>query len=130
MSSKGTPRNETPTSDESLWFRRAFIRLPESPLNGSAGDSLHQIWALTSATKDHPPAGLDPARVPPLGRSLRTVEIRHAGDCLVARPYEGGLGSTRPPGSLLGLIRTRNGLIKIDEPDDFWEGRRRAGVGR
>ena len=119
---EGDAEKRDPTSDESLWFRRAFIRLPESPLNGSAGDSLHQIWTLTSATKDHPPAGLDPARVPSLGRSLRTVEIRHAGDCLVARPYEGGLGFTRPPGSLLGLIRTRNGLIKIDEPDDFWEG--------
>jgi len=119
---EGDAEKRDPTSDESLWFRRAFIRLPESPLNGSAGDSLHQIWTLTCATNDHPPAGLDPARVPSLGRSLRTVEIRHARDCLVARPYEGGLGFTRPPGSLLGLIRTRSGLIKIVEPDDFWEG--------
>ena len=52
---EGDAEKRDPTSDESLWFRRAFIRLPESPLNGSAGDSLHQIWTLTSATKDHPP---------------------------------------------------------------------------
>jgi formylglycine-generating enzyme required for sulfatase activity len=119
----GAPEKRDPTSDESLWFRRAFIRLPESSLNGSAGESLHQIWALTRSTRDHPPTGLDPARVPPPpGRSVRTVEIRHAGDCLFAWPFEGGPGATRPSGSLLAQIRTRTGLIKVEPFDDFWEG--------
>ena len=31
-------------------------------------------------------------------------------------------GGREPHGSLLGLIRTRNGLIKIEPLDDFWEG--------
>jgi formylglycine-generating enzyme required for sulfatase activity len=111
-----------PTSDESLWFRRAFVRLTESPLQGSAGDSLHKLWAMTRASKDLPPICLDPTRVPPLGHSLRTVEIRHSEDGLVARPVEVDRGVTRPAGSLLGLIQTRNGLLKLDEPRDFWEG--------
>ncbi|MDR3632788.1 MAG: formylglycine-generating enzyme family protein [Isosphaeraceae bacterium] len=119
---EGDVGKRDPTSNISLWFRRAFIRLPEAPLNGSAGDSLHQIWALTSATKDHPPAGLDTARVPSLGRAVRTVEIHHAGDRLVAWTHEGGPGIARSSGSLLGTIRTRNGLIRLDEPDDFWNG--------
>ena len=121
-----------PASDESLWFRRAFVRLPESPLNGSAGDSLHQIWTLTSATSDHPPAGLDPARVPSSpGRELRTVEIRQIGDRLVARPFEEGPGLDRPRGSLLALIRTRTRTDQDRRPlDDFWEGGDRAGLGR
>ena len=119
----GDPEKRDPTSDEALWFRRAFIRLPESPMNGSAGESLHQIWALTRSTRDHPPTGLDPARVPPPpGRSVRTVEIHHAGDCLFAWPFEGGPGSTRPFGSHLAQIRTRTGLIKIEPIDDFWLG--------
>jgi hypothetical protein len=110
--------NRDSTSDESLWFRRAFVRLPGSPLNGSAGDALHQIWALTSETEDRPPAGLDPALVPSLAQPLRTFELRHVGCRLVARLLGGASASTRSAGSLVGLIRTRNSLIKL-EPTDF-----------
>ena len=78
-----------PISDKSLWFRRAFIRMPESPMTGSAGDALHKIWALTSATKDLPPTGLDPARVPSLGRSIRTWDLVQVGNRLCARPHSG-----------------------------------------
>ena len=49
---------------------------------------------------------------------MRTVVVSQVADRIVARPIEAGPHS----GSPLGLIRTRNGLIKIDEPDDFWEG--------
>jgi formylglycine-generating enzyme required for sulfatase activity len=40
----------------------------------------------------------------------------------VARPLTGGLGSSRSPGSPLALIRTRNGLLKLDDHDDLWAG--------
>jgi formylglycine-generating enzyme required for sulfatase activity len=111
-----------PTSGESLWFRRAFLRLPQEPLEGSAGDALHEIWAYTNAPEDRPPAGLDPARVPALDQPIRTLELRHAGDCLVARTFAGSSTSTILSGSLVGLIRTRNGLLQLEPVDDFWSG--------
>ena len=120
---EGDPEKQDPTSDESLWFRRANIRLPESSWNGSAGEYLHQICSLTRSTTDRPPSGLDPARIPPPpGRSVQTFEIRHAGDYLFARPFQEGPDATRPSGSLLARIRTRTGLIKVEPFDDFWEG--------
>ena len=33
---------QDPLSDESLFFRRAFVRLPETALEGSAADALHE----------------------------------------------------------------------------------------
>jgi formylglycine-generating enzyme required for sulfatase activity len=106
-------------SDESIWFRRAFDRLPESPLHGSAGDELHEIWARTRSADDRPPVGLDPTRIPALEERIRTFALCHAGDCLVARPFDDGGASTRAIGSPLGLIRTRNRQIRV-EPGPRW----------
>ena len=119
---EGDAAKPDPMSDESLWFRRAFVRLPESPFRGSAGDSLHQIWKLTGATKDEPPAGLDPARVRSFGRSVATFDLLQVGDRLIASPNGRGPDFPRRRGSLLGTIRTRNALIKIEPLEEFWAG--------
>jgi formylglycine-generating enzyme required for sulfatase activity len=111
-----------PMSEKPLWFRRAFMRIPASPLNGSAGDALHRIWALTSAPKDQPPAGLDPARIPSLGKSIRTWELVQVGSRLSAQSHQDGREVTLAPGSTLTLIRARNAPLKIESFDDFWEG--------
>jgi formylglycine-generating enzyme required for sulfatase activity len=110
-----------PISDKSLWFRRAFMRIPAVPLNGSAGDALHRIWALTSAPKDLPPTGLDPARVPSLGRLVRTWDLVQVGGRLCARLHRDGPEESPGHGSKLALIRSRNAPIKIEPFDDFWE---------
>jgi formylglycine-generating enzyme required for sulfatase activity len=110
---------QDPMSDESIWFRRAFDRLPESPLHGSASDELHEIWALTSTADDRPPVGLDPTRIPALEEPIRTFALRQIGDHLVARPFDDAGASTRAIGSPLGLIRTRNRQIKV-EPGPSW----------
>ena len=49
---------------------------------------------------------------------IRTVALSQVADRVVARPQQAGQGS----GSPLGLIRTRNGQIKIEPDGAFWEG--------
>ena len=64
------------------------------------------------------PDFLHPDLMPVSTEPVRTVVVSQVADRIVARPIEAGPHS----GSPLGLIRTRNGRIKIDGLDDFWEG--------
>ncbi len=122
---------DNPAANEPTWFRRVFARLPESVNQGIAAQTLHEIEAVIRPDGEDRPEFLDPALLPPTSQPERLIALRQVADRLVARPFlsdpgGGGLGSQtaddEPHGSLLGLIRTRNGLIKIVEPDDFWEG--------
>ena len=69
-----------------------------------------------------------PRAAPRREQPLRTIELRQHADRLVAWPVPAGTadGSSprqaRRPGSPIGLIRTRNGLIRIERLDDFWDG--------
>jgi formylglycine-generating enzyme required for sulfatase activity len=120
-----------PAANEPTWFRRVFARLPESVNRGVAAQTLHEIEAVIRPDGEEPPAFLDPALLPPTAQSERLIALRHEGERLVARPFltdrdgtaiEFETAAEEPHGNLLGLIRTRSGLIKIDETDDFWEG--------
>ncbi|MDR3638325.1 MAG: formylglycine-generating enzyme family protein [Isosphaeraceae bacterium] len=125
-----------PSANEPTWFRRVLARLPKSANRGVAAQTLHEIEALVYSEGEDRPAFLDPARLI-TSRPERLVALRHIAGCLVATPFlsepdhqgrESGRSDDGLPGSFLALIRTRNGLLKLDEPDelhqsdDFWEG--------
>ena len=118
---QGDAAKRDPMSDESLWFRRAFMRMPESPLNGRAGDALHKIWALTSATRDQPPVGLDPPAFPRSeDRSGPGISSRWE-IAWRAAPQ----GWRRRNARFRKLARADphpNAPLKIEPLDDFWEG--------
>ncbi len=120
-----------PAANEPTWFRQVFARLPESVNQGIAARTLHEIEAVIRPDGEDRPEFLDPALLPPTSQTERLIALRQVADRLVARPFLSerggrGLGSQtaddEPAGSLLGLIRTRNGLIKIDRYADFWAG--------
>ena len=122
---------DNPAANEPTWFRQVFARLPESVNQGIAARTLHEIEAVIRPDGEDRPEFLDPALLPPTSQTERLIALRQVADRLVTRPFLSerggrGLGSQtaddEPPGSLLGLIRTRNGLIKIDRPADFWAG--------
>ena len=109
-----------PAGDRATWSRRVLAVLPESAFEGAAADTLHELWTLVHSRDNggRLPGFLDPRRLPSdPSLPIRTVALSQVADCVVARPQQAGQGL----GSPLGLIRTRNGLIKIVEPDDFWE---------
>jgi formylglycine-generating enzyme required for sulfatase activity len=116
---------EDPTGDEATWLLRVFFRLPRSAYRGRAGRALHQIWSMIGSREDQPPDGLEPGRVPPSKGTnvVRTIELRHEANTLVAQalatvPVVGESQSAiDPSSSLLGLIRVRNPLIKVDLTD-------------
>ena len=119
-----------PAANEPTWFRRVFVRLPESVNRGVAAQTLHEIDAVIRPDGEEPPAFLDPALLPMTAQTERLIALRHEGQRLVARPFltdqdgtaiEFETAAAEPHGSLLGLIRARSGLIKIDDADDFWE---------
>ena len=119
-----------PAANEPTWFRRVFARLPESVNQGSAARTLHAIWEVVRPDDriESLPGFLDPALLPPSSNPERLIALRQAANRLVATPFPGNTQdggretvNREPPGSLLGLIRTRNGLIRIERLDDFWE---------
>jgi formylglycine-generating enzyme required for sulfatase activity len=118
-----------PAASEPAWFRRVFARLPESVNQGSAARTLHQIWTLVRPDEEvtNLPDFLDPALMPPSSTAERMIALKQVADRLVAEPFSGNergdhASDMDPPGSLLGLLRTRNGLVRIDRLDEFWEG--------
>jgi formylglycine-generating enzyme required for sulfatase activity len=130
---KATGAANDPAANEPTWFRRVFARLPESVRQGSASRTLHAIWDVVRPDEEvkNLPDFLDPALLPPSSNAESTIALKQVGDRLVAQPFPGDErgGSRRaakedeqPPGSLLGLIRTRNGLIRIERLDEFWDG--------
>ncbi len=98
------------------WSRRVLVRLPEDAYQGKAAEALHAIWSLASSGEERPPDGLDLARLPPSDRPVRVVELRHLADSLLAGPPSGpGLEADQSPqGSLVGSIRARHPLIKVE----------------
>ena len=122
-----------PAANEPTWFRQVFARLPESVNQGIAARTLHEIWAVVRPGEEagDRPDFLDPALLPETSQTERLIALRHVADRLVARSFPGyqrggshgvETADKQHPGSLIGLIRTRNGLIKIERLDEFWEG--------
>jgi formylglycine-generating enzyme required for sulfatase activity len=130
---KATGAANDRAANEPTWFRRVFARLPESVRLGSSARTLHEIWSEVRPDEEVTdlPDFLDPALLPPSSNAERLIALRQVADRLIAEPFLGNeLGGSRgvekedtePPGSLLGLIRTRNGLIRIERLDEFWDG--------
>ena len=110
-----------PAGDRATWSRRVLAVLAESAFEGSAAGTLHELWTLVRSRDDGGmlPGFLDPRRLPSdPSLPIRTVALSQVANCVVARPQQAGQGS----GSPLGLIRTRNGKIKIEPDGAFWEG--------
>ena len=110
-----------PAGDQATWSRRVLAVLPESAFEGAAAGTLHELWTLAHSRDDGErlPGFLDPRRLPSdPSLPIRTVALSQVADRVVARPQQAGQGS----GSPLGLIRTRNGQIKIEPDGAFWEG--------
>jgi formylglycine-generating enzyme required for sulfatase activity len=84
------------------WGREAFTRAVAS--------------ARVAATREGPNADIDPIKV--VGGETRAYEIRHVAGGLVAQPS----APTDPPGpgSLIGVVRSANRLIRLDAADAFW----------
>ena len=95
--------------------------LAESAFGGAAAGTLHELWILVHSRDDGGmlPGFLDPRRLPSdPSLPIRTVALSQVANCVVARPQQAGQGS----GSPLGLIRTRNGQIRIEPDGAFWAG--------
>jgi formylglycine-generating enzyme required for sulfatase activity len=110
-----------PAGDQATWSRRVLAVLAESAFEGSAAGTLHELRTLVHSRDDggRLPGFLDPRRLPSdPSLPIRTVALSQVADCVVARPQQAGQGS----GSPLGLIRTRNGQIKIEPDGAFWAG--------
>ncbi len=118
-----------PAGDQATWSRRVLAVLPESAFEGAAAGTLHELWTLVRSRDEGEslPGFLDPRKLP-VDPSLpvRTIALSQTASGLVARPLLAGQAT----GSPLGLIRTRNGQIKIEPDGAFWEGGVSAGMGR
>jgi formylglycine-generating enzyme required for sulfatase activity len=81
---------------------------------GRAARDLHRMWSLVHSPTggEPPPPDFRPELLAGSG-APRTIALSHAGDELIALPFDPGDSS----GSPLGLIRTRNRRIKV-EPFD------------
>ena len=130
---KATGAANDPAANEPTWFRRVFARLPESVNQGHAGRILHEIWEVVRPDEEvkNLPDFLDPALLPPSSNVERLIALRQVADRLIAESFPGNERGGNPravkedektPSSLLGLIRTRNGLIRIERLDEFWDG--------
>jgi formylglycine-generating enzyme required for sulfatase activity len=110
-----------PAGDQATWTRRVLSLLPEGAYEGAAATTLHELSALVGLHDEEGklPAHLDPRKLPSdPSRPIRTYVLSQEAQSLVARPFEPGQGQ----GSPLGLIRSRNGVIRIEPVDAFWEG--------
>jgi formylglycine-generating enzyme required for sulfatase activity len=107
-----------PSANEPTWFRQVFARLPESVNQGIAARVLHEIEAMIRPDGENRPPFLVPELLPAPSKTRRLMALWQVADRLVARPF----ASEQNSGSLLGLISTRNGLIKIDPRHQFWAG--------
>jgi formylglycine-generating enzyme required for sulfatase activity len=92
------------------WSRRVLVRLPGAAYQGIAAGALHAMWSRSSSGAERPPDGLDPARMPVLEEDVRTLELRQDHQGLLFRFDQDGA----PPGSLVGSIRARHLLIKVE----------------
>ena len=115
----------TPTGDEATWFRRVLPRLPRSAYQGKASARLARDL-VPGRVAWRPPAGRPGSRTPapPTGDIVRTIELRQGASGLAARAVSGNhpvpepSSAGAPPGSSVGLIRTRNPRIKVDSFTD------------
>ncbi len=115
-----SPEHVDLADDGPTWLRQVCALLPRDTYRGASARTLHAIWLRVHSRESSQtlPDFLHPDLMPVSTEPVRTVVVSQIADWIVARPIEAGPHS----GSPLGLIRTCSGLIKIDEPDDFWEG--------
>jgi formylglycine-generating enzyme required for sulfatase activity len=124
QSQRGIVKRGGPEGDQATWFRRVLPQLPRSAYQGKASVALHEIWSLVESHDDRPPDGLDPARLPLTDDIVRMIELRQVAGGLAARAVSGDppvhepSSAGSPPGSSVGLIRTRNPRIKADSFTD------------
>jgi formylglycine-generating enzyme required for sulfatase activity len=124
QSQRGIVKRGGPEGDQATWFRRVLPRLPRSAYQGKASVALHKIWSLVESPDDRPPDGLDPARLPLTDDIVRMIELRQVAGGLAARAASGSppvhepRSASSPPGSSVGLIRTRGPWIKVDSFED------------
>jgi formylglycine-generating enzyme required for sulfatase activity len=113
-------QNRDFAGDEAYAFRRMLHACSRKAFHGPAARSLHGIWMLvhSSAGQEPLPGHFDPGLLPGASGEARTVALSQVGNQLVARPFQVGDSL----GSPIGLIRTRNGRIKIEPYNVFWEG--------
>ena len=102
------PEHRDLASDQPTWFRRACAMVPAGAYHGASAGVLHAIWRRVHAPGEPVPDHLDLRRLPPPeGGEVRTFALSQAGNRLVARPFP---SADPPTGSILALIRTRNGI--------------------
>jgi formylglycine-generating enzyme required for sulfatase activity len=111
-----------PADHQSHFFRRVHDRLPVSAGRGIAARALHAIEGLVSPNSAQRPAWSHPELMSSGSQTERPIALRQVADRLEAWAYLPGGFDDEPPGSLLALIRTCNGLIKIEPLDNFWQG--------
>ena len=110
-----------PAGNQATWSRWVLAVLAESAFGGAAAGTLHELWTLVHSRDDGGmlPGFLDPRRLPSdPSLPIRTVALSQVADRVVVRTQQAGQGSDSP----LGLIRTRNGQIRIEPDGAFWEG--------
>jgi formylglycine-generating enzyme required for sulfatase activity len=98
--------------DYPVWFRHVLRSMPARAFQGRAGATLQGIFTQVNEPDEPLPAAFDPMLLPGAGEPC-TVVLAQAGNDLVARPHQPGVY----PGSQLGLIRTRNRRIKVEQID-------------
>src|SRR5208337_3266628 len=115
-----SPEHSDLAGDYPTWFRRACARLPRVAYQGAAARTLHAIWLRVHSRESSQrlPDFLHPGLMPVSTQPVRAVVVSQVANRIVARPIEAETYS----GSPIGLIRTRNGKIKIEPDGAFWEG--------
>ncbi|HKM56074.1 MAG TPA: hypothetical protein VJY33_21890, partial [Isosphaeraceae bacterium] len=115
-----SPEHSDLAGDYPTWFRRACARLPRVAYQGAAARTLHAIWLRVHSRESSQrlPDFLHPGLMPVSTQPVRAVVVSQVANRIVARPIEAETYS----GSPIGLIRTRNGQIKIEPDGAFWEG--------
>jgi formylglycine-generating enzyme required for sulfatase activity len=120
QSQRGIVERGGPEDDQVTWLRRVLPRLPRSAYQGKASMALHDIWSLVEPSGDLPPDGLDPALLPLTDDIVRAIELCQGASGLAVRavstnhPAQEPRSASVPPGSSVGLIRTRNPRIKLE----------------
>jgi len=120
------------------WHDWILARSLPAAWEGEKGRVLHAIWSIVHRHDTHavPPSHANPTwlvdpAVNPADRPERLIELVQMSERVVARTVRpefvgksnnGSVPDSRRNGSPLALIRTRQGRIKIEPFDEFWEG--------
>lgn len=121
------PDNPTVPEGTAAWFRFIEPRLPENyQSDPELGEHFMRLWHLAHAHESQSVSSrhYDPALFPTPKRELRRVLVWQQGDGLCFAP-DGGSAESRPGGSPVARIETRNGEFQVasasaDRDPAFW----------